>query len=153
MIEGQRFLFVKEAAIHLGLSPTTLNVWRSEGRGPLYYKLGQAVRYKLADLDIWGISDAAKRKALEESFECHRVKRGTAKRARGRAGAEQRKRRLEAEPLCRDCLEAGVTRYSEEIDHIVRIAFGGSDNDDNIRALCKPCHEKRTKQQAICAGR
>ena len=41
------------AASYLGLSVSTLNKLRLTGSGPRYYKLGRAVRYRIADLDEW----------------------------------------------------------------------------------------------------
>jgi excisionase family DNA binding protein len=48
-----RTLTVGEAAFHLGLSISTLNKLRCTGYGPIYFKLGRAVRYDLQDLDQW----------------------------------------------------------------------------------------------------
>lgn len=39
-----------EAARLLGISPGTLANWRSKGRGPVFVKLGAAVRYWQRDL-------------------------------------------------------------------------------------------------------
>ncbi len=68
-------------------------------------------------------------------------------RLRGRAGQEQRQRRLAAEPLCRDCAEKGLVTASATPDHIIPLAKGGTDTDDNIRCLCDECHRKRTAEQ------
>jgi len=46
-------LKVNDAAEHLGLSASTLNKWRVEGKGPRFVKLGRAVVYRLSDLDEW----------------------------------------------------------------------------------------------------
>jgi excisionase family DNA binding protein len=46
-------LLVKEAASRLGLSASTLNKWRTQGRGPRFVKLGRAVCYRPSDLDGW----------------------------------------------------------------------------------------------------
>ena len=47
-------LDVSAACAHLGgLSPCTLNQWRSQRRGPAFVKVGRLVRYRLADLDAW----------------------------------------------------------------------------------------------------
>jgi 5-methylcytosine-specific restriction protein A len=68
-------------------------------------------------------------------------------RLRGRAGMKQRARRLANEPLCRDCLAEGKVTIATVPDHIIPLAFGGSDNDSNIRCLCADHHRKRTAEQ------
>lgn len=42
---------VKQAAEYLGLAVSTLNKWRCHGGGPVFVKMGRAVRYRIADLD------------------------------------------------------------------------------------------------------
>jgi excisionase family DNA binding protein len=44
---------VKDAASQLGLSASTLNKWRTQGRGPRFVKLGRTVCYRLSDLEAW----------------------------------------------------------------------------------------------------
>lgn len=44
-------LNTREAATFLCLSPGTLEVWRSQGRGPMYAKLGRRVVYDRIDLE------------------------------------------------------------------------------------------------------
>ena len=68
-------------------------------------------------------------------------------RLRGRKGVEQRKRRLMAEPLCRDCQSEGRVTAADVIDHIVPLALGGLDTDENCRALCNGHHAIRTAEQ------
>lgn len=46
-----RLLDVTEAADYLGLSISTLNKWRCYGEGPVFVKMGRAVRYRVEDLD------------------------------------------------------------------------------------------------------
>src|SRR3546814_4358435 len=62
-------------------------------------------------------------------------------------GVEQRRRRLQAEPLCRDCKAKGVITAATAPDHIVPLALGGSDDDSNVRCLCPECHLERTREQ------
>lgn len=76
----------------------------------------------------------------------HIAAQGT-QRLRGRRGVEQRKRRLAAEPLCRDCVAKGLITASTVPDHIVPLSQGGPDTDDNIRCLCADCHTIRTREQ------
>lgn len=40
-----------QAATRLGLRPCTLEKWRCVGGGPLYVKLGRAVKYRTVDID------------------------------------------------------------------------------------------------------
>src|SRR3546814_11330212 len=70
-----------------------------------------------------------------------------AERLRGRRGVEQRRRRLQAEPLCRDCKAKGVITAATAPDHIVPLALGGSDDDSNVRCLCPECPLERTREQ------
>ena len=68
-------------------------------------------------------------------------------RLRGRRAVKQRWRRLAASPLCVDCAAEGKVTAAEVIDHIKPLSLGGTDADDNCRALCDECHRKRTAQQ------
>lgn len=54
--ECKRRLNTPEAADYLGLSPGTLEVWRSLGRGPRYRKFGRRVLYEIQDLDAYSAS-------------------------------------------------------------------------------------------------
>lgn len=44
-------LTVQQAAEYLGLAVSTLNKWRCLGGGPVFMKMGRAVRYRITDLD------------------------------------------------------------------------------------------------------
>ena len=68
-------------------------------------------------------------------------------RLRGRRAVAQRLRRLQAEPLCRDCAARGIVTEATVPDHIVPLARGGSDEDSNTRNLCAECHSRRTAEQ------
>ena len=48
-----RYLRTPDAAVHLGLSPRTLEKHRCCGTGPVYRKLGGRIVYHLDDLDSW----------------------------------------------------------------------------------------------------
>ena len=48
-----RYLRTPDAAVHLGLSPRTLEKHRCFGTGPVYRKLGGRIVYRLEDLDNW----------------------------------------------------------------------------------------------------
>ncbi len=44
-------LRTREAAGYIGLRKSTLEAWRCRGGGPVFLKLGKAVRYRKKDLD------------------------------------------------------------------------------------------------------
>lgn len=141
------YMTTKEAAAFLRYEASTLAVWRSQGIGPKYIKIKAAVRYGRNDLEQWMQASPSQRQVLEKMSECHTVQKNKAKRPRGRMGAAQRARRLEAEPNCRDCFEfGGIIRKAVEVDHIIPISRGGSDDDDNVRCLCASCHQNRTHE-------
>lgn len=60
----------------------------------------------------------------------------------------QRKRRLaRSNYLCEWCLKAGRAIVADVVDHIVPLAHGGPDTDDNTRNLCNDHHREATAQQ------
>ncbi|MCW3837825.1 HNH endonuclease [Sphingomonas canadensis] len=73
-------------------------------------------------------------------------------RKRGRAGQRDRATVLREEPLCRRCLERGLTAASVEVDHIVPLARGGGDERSNKQGLCKACHDAKSAEERA-AGR
>lgn len=46
-------LTVQQAAEYLGLAVSTLNKWRCLGGGPVFLKMGRAVRYRIEDLESY----------------------------------------------------------------------------------------------------
>jgi predicted DNA-binding transcriptional regulator AlpA len=54
MNESQQTLTPLQAAKYLGISEAVLRLWRSENRGPRYFRAGtKLVRYCGVDLDSW----------------------------------------------------------------------------------------------------
>ncbi len=51
---------VGQAATYLGLAVSTLNKWRCHGGGPVYIKMGRAVRYRTEDLELFLLNSRAK---------------------------------------------------------------------------------------------
>lgn len=49
--------------------------------------------------------------------------------------------------LCQHCLRAGRVVPATDVDHIIAKKHGGTDSDDNLEALCKPCHKKKTAKE------
>lgn len=48
-----QYVSEKEAAIITGLAVKTLSDYRYRSVGPVYMKIGRAVRYKVVDLGAW----------------------------------------------------------------------------------------------------
>ena len=44
-----------KAAEILGLQHRTLSRWRWSGKGPVFYRVGGAIRYKLDDLETFAV--------------------------------------------------------------------------------------------------
>lgn len=65
----------------------------------------------------------------------------------GRAWQRIRLAFLRANPLCVHCLEAGMTTAATEVDHILRLKRGGTNDFTNLQALCKPCHTRKTRHE------
>jgi len=147
-MSDQDFFTSAEAAAYLRYKASTLAIWRSQARGPAYIKGRGHIRYRFADLVEWANGSAAVQRRIEESSECHVAKRGETRRLRGRAAVEFRERHIAAEPNCRDCLERDANiRPAEEVDHIVPLVDGGTNEPDNLRSLCRPCHAVRTRDR------
>ncbi|MEL6284357.1 MAG: HNH endonuclease [Pseudomonadota bacterium] len=91
----------------------------------------------------------------------HRAQRGRKHDVKRRAGqpwrgwyklarwARLRARQLQRQPLCEMCLERGVTKLAEVVDHIKehkgdpRLFW----SSDNHQSLCKRCHD--SEKQAL----
>ena len=60
-------------------------------------------------------------------------------------------RRLKDKIHLRDqytCQYCGLVTMELELDHIVNVAQGGTDDDSNLQSLCAPCHLKKTKKES-----
>jgi 5-methylcytosine-specific restriction protein A len=55
--------------------------------------------------------------------------------------------RLQRQPLCELCSTSAHPVAATTPDHIIPLALGGTDTDDNIRCLCAACHERVTREQ------
>ncbi|CAN5462011.1 hypothetical protein BH11PLA2_BH11PLA2_51640 [soil metagenome] len=52
--ESKRLVNEDEAGAYLGgLKGQTLAIWRMNGKGPRYLKIGRLVKYRISDLEAW----------------------------------------------------------------------------------------------------
>ena len=70
------------------------------------------------------------------------------KRITGRRLQAMRQALFARQPLCVLCEAQGIVTVATQRDHIVPLAEGGADDDSNVQALCDPCHEAKSHQEA-----
>ena len=49
-------------------------------------------------------------------------------------------------PLCEECKKNGRLTPATEVHHILPINHGGTHEEANLMALCKPCHSRITAE-------
>jgi predicted DNA-binding transcriptional regulator AlpA len=49
----ERLLSQEEAAVVIGVKPPTLAMWRHQGKGPRFLKLGRSCFYRPRDIETW----------------------------------------------------------------------------------------------------
>lgn len=71
-----------------------------------------------------------------------------AKRVTGRRLQTMRERLFAENPLCVECERNGLVMLATQRDHVIPLAEGGTDDDDNVQGLCKPCHDAKSRQES-----
>ena len=70
----------------------------------------------------------------------------------GRGGRPWRRKREAVmkrdQYLCQLCKQMGRITESTEMDHIVNVAEGGTDDESNLQSLCTPCHDAKSQAEA-----
>lgn len=51
--------------------------------------------------------------------------------------------------LCQPCLRANRVTLAQQVDHIIPKAEGGSDDMENLEAICAPCHNVKTQRESM----
>lgn len=75
------------------------------------------------------------------------------KRITGRRLQAMRESLFRREPLCVECKKAGLVVLATQRDHIVPLAEGGADDQDNEQGLCFDCHESKSLGESLRARR
>lgn len=63
-----------------------------------------------------------------------------------------RNRRLKLHPVCAHCAARGLVRPTDIIDHVVPLALGGPDTDENTQGLCNLCNAIKTASESPSAA-
>ena len=50
--------------------------------------------------------------------------------------------------LCQPCLRKGRPTPATQVDHIIPKSQDGTDDMDNLQAICDDCHKAKTAQEA-----
>lgn len=58
------YLSTAQLAVRIGLAPITIAIWRHQGRGPRFCKLGSRVLYAERDVQAW--LDGSRRQSTRE---------------------------------------------------------------------------------------
>ena len=53
--------------------------------------------------------------------------------------------------MCQPCKKAGRFTAARAVDHKINKANGGTDEEENLQAICNPCHEEKTAGEALAA--
>ena len=68
----------------------------------------------------------------------------TEQRIRGHKLQRIRRGHLSEQPLCVACYSKGQIKAATELDHIVALMNGGSNEPSNLQGLCTECHKVKT---------
>ena len=55
--------------------------------------------------------------------------------------------------LCQECLRQGRVTAARIVDHRIPKFEGGTDDEQNLQSLCKPCSDRKTAAEATRARR
>lgn len=65
-----------------------------------------------------------------------------------------RKRQLNSQPFCEECLKAGKRTKATMVDHIVPIKQGGDKfAPSNLQSLCFSCHSRKSVEEGSRFGK
>ena len=68
-------------------------------------------------------------------------------RTRGTTWMTIREKVLRQAPHCVDCLKGGQVTPADEVDHILPLSMGGTDDLTNLQGLCYEHHKAKTKRE------
>lgn len=89
---------------------------------------------------------------LQTGWQRHQQGKSSSQRGYGARWRKLRAAVMERDKwLCQACQRQGRATPAYAVDHIVNKAEGGDDSPGNLEALCRPCHQQKTQQEATRA--
>lgn len=76
------------------------------------------------------------------------LNRDTLPRIQGRTRMRRNAEYLARFPWCRACERKGIETLAREVDHVVPIADGGTEDESNLQGLCIPCHREKSANES-----
>lgn len=58
-----------------------------------------------------------------------------------------RSAKLSDQPLCEYCQAEGRLKAAAEVDHFIPLFQGGTDEWENLRSTCIPCHKAKSLRE------
>jgi 5-methylcytosine-specific restriction protein A len=49
---------------------------------------------------------------------------------------------------CEECRRTGAVRAADEVDHVIPLARGGTDDPSNLQAIARECHRMKTRRES-----
>ncbi len=80
-------------------------------------------------------------KEMNKRYEMYERNKETTRRYSG-SWKKIRKAYAASHPWCEECLKAGRYTPTEHIHHRLPLSAGGSNNEENLEAVCKSCHSR-----------
>ncbi len=71
----------------------------------------------------------------------------TVERLPGRTAQDRNRRFLHHNPLCAECLRHGRFSAAQEVDHIIPLWKGGTEDESNLQGLDRACHKLKTLRE------
>lgn len=60
----------------------------------------------------------------------------------GRSWSRIRNRYIQQHPYCEQCYAEGRMTQADEVHHIIPVSRGGTNDEVNLKSLCRSCHNK-----------
>ena len=115
------------------MPPRAKSICRAPGCGTLIDKPGHCDRHKKDDrAKAWGRKDPAYARAYGHDWST-RIRPWVMTRDNG---------------LCQACLRTGQLTPASEVDHIVPVSQGGTNDLGNLEAICHRCHTTKTAAES-----